>query len=208
MLTGSKLYAGGDPSEVMYNVVNLQPVPPSYINRQVPPMLDLVVAKALQKDPDARYQDTHQFASDLRTCLIELTAVTAEVEETVNTAIMAAEQTVATTSVDAQEVSTFPATQPLPNGDAVKPPTAMTKTRIRTPTIMVDANTRLPVSRGFDCDAALERLINPTPKDRARLIRQPKYPGFFKRAARDSELRILSVIVLIAVAVSLLIATY
>ncbi|MGD8477052.1 MAG: serine/threonine-protein kinase, partial [Burkholderiales bacterium] len=44
MLTGSKLYAGCDPSEVMYNVVNLQPVPPSYINRQVPPMLDLVVA--------------------------------------------------------------------------------------------------------------------------------------------------------------------
>jgi serine/threonine-protein kinase len=208
MLTGSKLYAGGDPSEVMYNVVNLQPVPPSYINRQVPPMLDLVIAKALQKDPEARYQDTHQFASDLRTCLIELAATTADVDETVATAPLGTERLVSTTSGEAQEVSTFPATEPQPNGETVKLPTSMTKTRLRTPTIMVDANTRLPVSRGFDCDAALERLIDPTPKDRARLVRQPKYPGFFKRALRDSELRLLAVIVLIAVAVSLLIATY
>ena len=86
MLTGSKLYAGGDPSEVMYNVVNLQPVPPSYINRQVPPMLDLVVAKALQKDADARYQDAHQFADDLRACMTELHAANANSDETVNTA--------------------------------------------------------------------------------------------------------------------------
>ena len=208
MLTGSKLYAGGDPSEVMYNVVNLQPVPPSYINRQVPPMLDLVVAKALQKDPEARYQDTHQFASDLRTCLIELTATTADVDETVATAPLRTERLVATTSAESEEVFTFPATEPQSEGATVKLPTSMTKTRLRTPTIMVDANTRLPVSRGFDCDAALERLIDPTPKDRARLVRQPKYPGFFKRALRDSELRLLAVIVLIAVAVSLLIATY
>ncbi len=209
MLTGSKLYAGGDPSEVMYNVVNLQPVPPSYINRQVPPMLDLVVAKALQKDPDARYQDTHQFASDLRTCLIELTAATADADATADTAPLGTEQTLAgAASVASEDVATLPAGEPPPNGDTVKLPTSMTRSRLRTPTIMVDANTRLPVSRGFDCDAALERLIDPTPKDRARLVRQPKSPGFFKRALGDSELRILAVIVLISVAVSLLIATY
>ncbi len=208
MLTGSKLYAGGDPSEVMYNVVNLQPVPPSYINRQVPTMLDLVVAKALQKDPDARYQDTHQFASDLRTCLVELNATAVNVDETTNTAPLGTEQTVATARLECDEIATSSSNEEEQNGETVRLATTMTKSRYRTPTIMVDANTRLPVSRGFDCDAALERLTDPSPKDRARLVSQPKYPGFFKRAVHDSELRVLATIVLIAVAVSLLIATY
>lgn len=208
MLTGSKLYAGGDPSEVMYNVVNLQPVPPSYINRQVPPMLDLVVAKALQKDPDARYQDTHQFASDLRACLTELTAATVGLEETVLETMADAERTAASARSVSEPTITIPLGEQETSGETVKLTATMTRSRARTPTIMVDANTRLPVSRGFDCDAALERLIDPTPKDRTRLVRQPKYPGFLKRALRDSELRVLAVIVLVAAAVSLLIATY
>jgi len=218
MLTGSKLYAGGDPSEVMYNVVNLQPVPPSYINRQVPPMLDLVVAKALQKDADARYQDAHQFADDLRACLTELRAYSANSDETVNTAPlnqMASSREAAGTrrkgnGTCTQSDDDVTVVEPHQDSDpgTVALTATLTRSPIRAPTITVEANTRLPVSRAFDCDMALDRLISPTAKDRARLVRTPKYPGWFKRALRDRETRIVGVAVLIAAAISLLIITY
>ncbi len=208
MLTGSKLYAGGDPSEVMYNVVNLQPVPPSYINRQVPPMLDLVVAKALQKDADARYQDAHQLADDLRACLAELHAKSAGVDESVNTTPMGTKRMDATAESEYDDVSTVVALDEEQEQKTVTMTAAATRSRIRAPTITVEANTRLAVSRAFDCEAALERLTDPAPRDHARLVRPAKNPGFFKRTLRDRELRLLAVTILIAAAVSLLIVTY
>ena len=218
MLTGSKLYAGGDPSEVMYNVVNLQPVPPSYINRQVPPMLDLVVAKALQKDADARYQDAHQFADDLRACLTELRAASANSDETVNTAplnqLASSREATGTRRMDngtcAQSDDDVTVVEMRQDSEprTVTLTAAVTRSPLRAPTITVEANTRLPVSRAFDCDTALERLISPTAKDRARLVRTPKHPGWFKRALRDRETRIVGMAVLIAAAISLLIVTY
>ena len=57
-------------------------MPPSRINRQVPAVLDLVVAKALEKNADERYQDAHQFAADLQACLSELGGHRAEPETT------------------------------------------------------------------------------------------------------------------------------
>jgi serine/threonine-protein kinase len=217
MLTGSKLYAGGDPSEVMYNVVNLQPVPPSYINRQVPPMLDLVVAKALQKDADARYQDAHQFADDLRACLTELHASSASSDETINTEPLSsapkASESTGTRRINGACAQGDDEPTLAQNNQDSAPKTvtltaAATKSPLRAPTITVEANTRLPVSRAFDCDTALERLTNPTSKDRARLVRPPKYPGLFKRVLRDRESRILAVAILIAAAISLLVITY
>ena len=82
LLTGTKLFAAEDATEIMYNVSRLRPVPPSRINRQVPAMLDLVVAKALEKDVGERYQDAHQFAADLRACLNELGVQRADTETT------------------------------------------------------------------------------------------------------------------------------
>ena len=82
LLTGTKLFAGNDATEIMYNVSQLRPVPPSRINRQVPAMLDLVVAKALEKDAGERYQDAHQFAADLRACLNELGVQRADTDTT------------------------------------------------------------------------------------------------------------------------------
>lgn len=206
MLTGSKLYAGGDPSEVMYNVVNLRPVPPSYINRQVPPMLDLVMAKALEKDPDARYQDAHQFASDLRACLHELHASFDSSDATVKTTATPAQAT-DKAHVDV-EITTPTPPDNVRNGESTRTAATMTRSRLRAPAIAVDANTRLAVSRAFDCDRALERLTNPKPKDRARLVRPPKTPGLFLRLMRDPELRMLIASVVMAALTALLIATY
>ncbi len=210
MLTASKLYAGNDPSEIMYNVVNLQPVPPSYINRQVPPMLDLVLAKALEKNPDARYQDAHQLANDLRACLTEIGPAdggsdsTARIESTMRTERIAA---TAEEGDDGEAATPINAAQP-----ADEAPTQFgsmaTKSRLRVTAVVVDANTRLPVSRSFSCEAALKRLTHPSPKDHARLVRTPRPPGFLIRMLRDGDLRMLLVTTVIAVVVAALIATY
>ena len=198
MLTGSKLYAGDDPSEVIYNVVDMRPVPPSYINRQVPAMLDLVVAKALEKDPDARYQDAYQLAADLRTCLNELHGLVDKADESSDTEA----------ATPAGVGNAGPAEDNKPAGQTSATASNTTRLRPRLATTAIDANTRLAVSRAFDCDEALRRLTDPSPKDRARLVRAPRYPGFLMRTLRDSELRTLNLTVLLAVAVSLLIATY
>jgi len=50
----------------MYATVNTTPPPPSGHNRSVPPMLDLIVAKAMAKLLEDRYQSVQEFAGDLR----------------------------------------------------------------------------------------------------------------------------------------------
>jgi serine/threonine-protein kinase len=72
MLTGQMLFAAGESAQIAHNVTNLEPEPPSRRNRQVTSLLDFVVARALKKDPGVRYQDAHDLAADLRTCLAEL----------------------------------------------------------------------------------------------------------------------------------------
>jgi serine/threonine-protein kinase len=50
----------------MYATVNSAPPPPSSRNRLVPAMLDLIVAKAMAKVVDDRYQTIKEFGDDLR----------------------------------------------------------------------------------------------------------------------------------------------
>jgi serine/threonine protein kinase len=68
MLTGTAPFTGDDLHTVLYQVANVTPPPPSTANHAVSTMLDLVVAKALAKEPDARYQTAQEFAVDLRAC--------------------------------------------------------------------------------------------------------------------------------------------
>jgi len=210
MLTASKLYAGNDPSEIMYNVVNLRPVPPSYINRQVPPMLDLVLTKVLEKDPDARYQDAHQLADDLRACLTEIGVPEGNVDST--TRIESTMRTERITTREGEGIDGEAATPRDSDQDRAEEPTHVgsttAKSQLRMAAVMVDATTRLPVSRSFSCETALKRLTHPTPKDHARLIRDPRPPGFFIRTLRDRDLRLLTVTFMIAIGVAALIATY
>ncbi|MFZ5558007.1 MAG: serine/threonine-protein kinase [Pseudomonadota bacterium] len=68
MLTGERPFTGSEMSAIMYHVVHLSPRAPSQLNSAVPDILDFIVAKALAKAPDARYQDTKDLANDLREC--------------------------------------------------------------------------------------------------------------------------------------------
>jgi serine/threonine-protein kinase len=68
MLTGAAPFSGENVTALMYQIVNFALPAPSSINRQVPEMLDFVVAKMLAKPLDERYQDARELAKDLREC--------------------------------------------------------------------------------------------------------------------------------------------
>jgi len=65
-LTGVAPFDGDNVNAIMYATVNTAPPPPSSHNRGVPAMLDLIVAKAMAKSVDDRYQSVKEFGDDLR----------------------------------------------------------------------------------------------------------------------------------------------
>ena len=73
-----EIAAGGPPfsaptiTQLMQQIATAVPRPPSATNPEVPAMLDLIVAKALEKQPGARYQSAAELARDLRVCLADL----------------------------------------------------------------------------------------------------------------------------------------
>jgi eukaryotic-like serine/threonine-protein kinase len=65
-LTGAAPFDGTDMNSIMFATCNANPRPPSAIVPSIPPMLDFIVAKALAKSLDDRYQTMAELASDLR----------------------------------------------------------------------------------------------------------------------------------------------
>ena len=65
-LTGVAPFDGDNVNAIMYATVNTTPLPPSSHARAVPAMLDLIVAKAMAKLLEDRYQSVKEFGDDLR----------------------------------------------------------------------------------------------------------------------------------------------
>jgi serine/threonine protein kinase len=65
-LTGVAPFDGDNVNAIMYATVNTTPAAPSQHARAVPAMLDLIVAKAMAKTLDDRYQSVKELADDLR----------------------------------------------------------------------------------------------------------------------------------------------
>lgn len=68
MLTGQAPFQGENINAIMYQTLNSIAAPPSSLNPAVPEMLNFIVAKALAKDLDSRYQNARDLANDLRAC--------------------------------------------------------------------------------------------------------------------------------------------
>jgi serine/threonine-protein kinase len=64
-LTAQPPFDGDNVNAIMYATVNHLPPPPSAANADVPAMLDLIVAKALAKSVDERYQSMRELVQDL-----------------------------------------------------------------------------------------------------------------------------------------------
>jgi serine/threonine-protein kinase len=65
-LTGVAPFDGDNVNAIMYATVNTTPPPPSSHNRLIPAMLDLIVAKAMAKLLEDRYQTIKELGDDLR----------------------------------------------------------------------------------------------------------------------------------------------
>jgi serine/threonine-protein kinase len=68
MLTGQPPFSGENVNAIMYQTLNSIPQQPSALNPGVPDMLNFIVAKALAKDLEHRYQNARDFVNDLRAC--------------------------------------------------------------------------------------------------------------------------------------------
>jgi eukaryotic-like serine/threonine-protein kinase len=68
MLAGSSPFVGENVNAIMYQTLNLVPPAPSTLNPAVPDMLNFIVAKALAKKVEERYQNALDLARDLRAC--------------------------------------------------------------------------------------------------------------------------------------------
>jgi eukaryotic-like serine/threonine-protein kinase len=68
MLVGQPPFSADDIGQLMYQVSMTPAEPPSSLDPSLPTMLDLVLAKALEKAAHARYQSARDFAADLRAC--------------------------------------------------------------------------------------------------------------------------------------------
>src|SRR5262249_21081990 len=77
MLSGAPPFNAEEIPAIMYHVCNTKPPPPSANNLGVTRALDLIVARAMEKEPEARYQDAAVMAADLRACMGELESGTA-----------------------------------------------------------------------------------------------------------------------------------
>ncbi|HEX2269390.1 MAG TPA: tetratricopeptide repeat protein, partial [Pyrinomonadaceae bacterium] len=71
-LTGQSAFSGGSVLEIGAQIIHVTPAPPSSINPHVPPVLDRITMKALEKKVEARYQSAGELLKDLRSALIGL----------------------------------------------------------------------------------------------------------------------------------------
>ena len=66
MTTGCQAFKGRSDGIVLDAVLNFTPVSPSQINRVVPPQLEQIINRALEKDPALRYQTARDLKSELQ----------------------------------------------------------------------------------------------------------------------------------------------
>jgi serine/threonine-protein kinase len=77
LLTGASPFLAETPATVMHKVLQLEPDPPSSINPSLPPGFDAVIARALAKKVEERFQSAREFQSALLQALQGKTIATA-----------------------------------------------------------------------------------------------------------------------------------
>jgi serine/threonine-protein kinase len=69
VLTGKRLFQGDDPRQVIGRILTAEILPPSKLARQLPPGIDAVVMRGLERDPLRRYATAREMAMKLEECI-------------------------------------------------------------------------------------------------------------------------------------------
>jgi serine/threonine protein kinase/tetratricopeptide (TPR) repeat protein len=72
MATGRRAFAGGSPGVIIDAILNRAPIPPRQINPQLPPKLEKVILRLLERNRDLRYQSGADLLVDLKSLKREL----------------------------------------------------------------------------------------------------------------------------------------
>ena len=65
LLTGHLPFQASSNYNIIYQIINSEPTRPSQLRKEIPPVLDTIVARAMAKDTKARYPTWAAFAHDL-----------------------------------------------------------------------------------------------------------------------------------------------
>src|SRR2546429_7802592 len=71
-VSGKPPFSGATAMEICAQVIHVAPPPPSHFNSPVPPELDRIILKALEKEPDGRYQSAGELLCELRAVCADL----------------------------------------------------------------------------------------------------------------------------------------
>lgn len=74
MATGSRAFPGPSSAAILAEILRTDPTPPRELNPKVPPELQSIIAKALEKNPADRYQSAADLMTDLRRLSRQLSA--------------------------------------------------------------------------------------------------------------------------------------
>jgi serine/threonine protein kinase len=174
MVAGMPPFSGNDIGDLMYTIVNISPPRASQLNPAVPEFLDLIIAKALQKDVNARYQSAGEFAADLVACQEALddapaqpreigeTTIPLDVAATVPRHAAVAKSATHRSRVVTERFRVADANENAPSADATTVPWHADPAFNPTAALLL-------LSRRFDSAKALGRLAQPSVEDLTNL---------------------------------------
>jgi len=118
-LCGAKPFAAVGAWAIAKKILGEEPKPPSSINPALSPLFDAVIAKALAKNPDKRYQTARQLGYALQRAA-EGQAETDDVEKTLKMRAIPGPAGAAAPEGEATELRTVPMPQPAPRTKATE----------------------------------------------------------------------------------------
>ncbi|HLP98739.1 MAG TPA: serine/threonine-protein kinase [Sideroxyarcus sp.] len=82
LLTGKLPFDAANSYSMIYQIMNIEPPPPSTFRPEIPPALDAIVLRAMSKDTAKRYQTWDEFARDLVSFISDNVPQQAEIFDT------------------------------------------------------------------------------------------------------------------------------
>ncbi len=82
LLSGKLPFKATNNFSMVYQIINVDPPPPSVHRPEIPSAVDLIVRRAMQKNPERRYQTWHEFSADLASVFVDLQYLPELVPET------------------------------------------------------------------------------------------------------------------------------